>query len=94
MDQLEKVFCECREAILGKPDEAGDHEIIAIMLIAQGQIGGAVAELREAARIDPKNARLRACLALTLLVLDERDEAKTSLEQAIALDAHRADAAR
>jgi tetratricopeptide (TPR) repeat protein len=83
LDEAEKAF----RAVLAKGGGAASyvHNNLGIVLQERGQHEKAVAEFREAIRLDPRYPAPRILLGASLLALGRDGEARTELEQAVKL---------
>jgi tetratricopeptide (TPR) repeat protein len=82
LDEAEKSF----RAVLAKGGATAHvHNNLGIVLQERGQHEKAVAEFREAARLDPSYVAPRILLGASLLALGRVGEARTTLERAVKL---------
>jgi len=75
-----------RRAIALRPGLPTAHENLGTALLLSGDVHGAVAELGLAARLDPRNGRLRYKLAVAMYAAGQRAEAETEFRIAKSLD--------
>jgi predicted membrane-bound spermidine synthase len=68
------------------PDSADLHNVMGIALAEQGRIDEAIAEFREAARLEPDSARTHWHLGAALASRGARDEAIDHLRRSVQLD--------
>jgi Flp pilus assembly protein TadD len=68
------------------PEDSESHTQKGLLLWRGGDREAALAHLREAERLDPKNANIRRRLGILLSELGRMDEARAELEEAIRLD--------
>jgi spermidine synthase len=68
------------------PDSADLHNVMGIALAEQGRIDEAIAEFREAARLEPDSARTHWHLGAALASRGARDEAIEHLRRSVQLD--------
>jgi spermidine synthase len=74
------------------PDSADLHNTLGIALAETGDVGGAIAEFREAARLGPDSGSTEWHLGAALAMQGERDEAVEHLRRSVALDPNNAHA--
>jgi spermidine synthase len=74
------------------PDSGEVHNVLGISLAERGEMGRAVAEFREAARLDPDSASTHWHLGAALATEGARDEAVVHLRRAVELDPTNANA--
>jgi spermidine synthase len=74
------------------PDSADLHNALGIALAEKGDVGGAIAEFREAARLAPASASTEWHLGAALAIEGAHDEAIAHLRRSVALDPSNAEA--
>ena len=74
------------------PESADVHNILGIALAGRGRIDDAIAEFREALRLDPDSAQTHWHLGAALAYRGARDEAIAHLRRSVQLDPNNADA--
>jgi O-antigen ligase len=86
LGRLDEAAHVLRLAIALRPDLAPAHENLGSALLLRGDVGGALGELAEAARLDPENGRPRYKLAVALYRAGRKAEAEEQFRLARILD--------
>jgi Flp pilus assembly protein TadD len=86
LGRLDEAAHVLRLAIALRPDLAPAHENLGSALLLRGDVRGALVELAEAARLDPKNGRPRYKLAVALYRTGRKAEAEEQFRLANILD--------
>jgi tetratricopeptide (TPR) repeat protein len=82
LDEAERAF---RSVLARDPTSAPAHNNLGIVLQERRQHERAIAEFREAARLDPRYVAPRILLGASLLALGRVDEAREAVERAVRL---------
>lgn len=88
-DQAERV---CRQIIRHKPNIADAHNILGVVLNAQGRADEGKTSIRKAIKLSPKTASYYANLGEIERLSGTLEEAQQTLERAVSLDANNAQA--